>query len=496
MSRPDWRQLTLNLPRDRRPKYLRIADAIRRAIRSGQVRPGERIPSVRQLAELLRTNRLTVLAAAEELINEGWITSEYRKGYRVVDPMPSTFLESTVTAGEEVGPAKPYQFKLAGRINLDSFAPAQRVAHNFQSGLPDLRLFPLAEFRDFLRDAIRRTPREALLGYGDPQGYRPLLDLIGDYLRRVRGIQDRKLIITHGSQEAIYLVIRLLVRAGDTIAMEALSYPPARETIRLCGGKLIAVPIGTEGIDVGAFAKIVERRRIKLLYLTPLHQFPTTRTLSLASRKRLYEICARHGILILEDDYDHEYHYRCQPLAPIAATDPSGLVIYFSTFSKLLFPAARLGFVGLPERLREPFVQYRRLLSHENTMLIQSAVYRWMASGALERHIRKTRRLYEERRNALCEALETARQKGTVDYNVPDGGMAIWLNIHRDARALAERLLRQGVFVSAESSYRGDENPGTHLRLGFSNQNPQELRAGAHQLLRALDERANSPVTR
>src|SRR5262249_28602790 len=160
-------------------------------------------------------------------------------------------------------------------------------------------------------DSITRDRARALLGYGAPEGFAPLREALADYLRRARAIQDREIVITNGSQEALYIAIQLLVQPGDAVGIEALGYHPARETLRAAGAKLIAIPMLEDGIDLDALERIVRRHRLRLLYLTPLHQFPTTKTLSASARARLYALAVRHGIPILEDDYDHEYHYRC-----------------------------------------------------------------------------------------------------------------------------------------------------------------------------------------
>jgi GntR family transcriptional regulator / MocR family aminotransferase len=190
--------------------------------------------------------------------------------------------------------------------------------------------------------------------------------------------------------------------------------------------------------------------------------------------------------LILEDDYDHEYHYRSQPLPPLAASDPESLVIYLSTFSKVLFPSARIGFIAIPKELYGPFRNFRRILTRQNDSLLQDAVARWMRQGGFERHLRRMRRTYEERRNCLVDCLPGADDESLCPGGIPDGGMALWMDTGRDSHIVAERAARRGVEVAPEVRFQMKPAIGRHLRLGFANQTPQEISAAMAILLEVL----------
>jgi GntR family transcriptional regulator/MocR family aminotransferase len=477
------RTLQLRIPEGDQALYLRIAQAIRDAILDGKLLPGERTPSTRELAELLGTHRNTVIAAISELLAEGWLISEERKCYRVSDELPSQFIAGKGRKGAS-SPAstKRFEWKLERDVVLEQLRPQQPVRFAFRWGFPSPERFPLREFRSHVLDALRK-PKAALFDYGRPQGYPALLEALEEYLRRLRGIEGRSLFVTHGAGEGLYLLAQLLLKPGDRVAMEDPGYSPARELFRVLGARIENVPVGPDGLDVDAFEKLASRHKIKLLFITPLHQFPTTATLPVPKRLRLYEIASRYGVAIFEDDYDHEIHYLTQPLPPLASQDPDERIIYAGTFSKVLFPSARIGFVAVPRALEAPLAQLRRLSTHQNDALMQDALARWMSSGGMERHLRRMRRHYHSQRDVLIQALDQARASGArIDWKDPEGGMALWLETHRSSRAFAQEALKRGVFVSPEWLYRSD-GAGTHVRLGFSTLSPAEIRQGISALL-------------
>ncbi|PCI26494.1 GntR family transcriptional regulator, partial [Candidatus Kaiserbacteria bacterium] len=348
------------------------------------------------------------------------------------------------------------------------------IKYAFLSGMPDLRLFPHDEIRSHFSDALKRS-RTKLLGYSDPAGHLPLVKQIEEYLRRVRAVKDRGIVVTNGSQEAIFIAAQLLLKSGDHVAVEASGYTPAWQALRASGASLVGVPVDSQGLDVEALEKLIKKKKIRLIYTTPLHQYPTTVTLSLARRMQLLDVATRHGIPVLEDDYDHEFHYKSQPLAPLASQDPAGVVIYISTFSKVMYPSARVGFMAVPERYHRQFSDFKRIISRQNDVVTQDAVARWMSDGGFERHMRKMRRNYEVRLRALVESL----QKLDLKIIEPSGGMALWLDTEQNSGEIAIKAASAGVHVMPEEYFLlKKKKVATHLRLGFANQTPQEIGRG------------------
>ncbi len=484
--------LSLALPGGKRALYLRIADAIRAAVKSGQLRAGERIPSTRTLSRSLHAHRQTVMVALAELVAEGWLLAQPRRGYVVCHSLPDDFIRSQARAAADSVPSR-MRWKLSRDVRLAPASPRTPARYSFRSH-PDLRLFPFSDFRACINEALRRSGVK-LLGYGDPAGHPALQAELEIYLRRVRALTRRKVLVTHGSQEAIFLAGQLLLSPGDEVVVEARGYPPAHAAFRAAGARVVPVPIDDQGLVPAAFEAQVAKRRPRLLYLTPLHQFPTTVTLPATRRLAIYAIAARHRIAILEDDYDHEFHYRSQPLAPMASDDPYELVIYVSSFSKVLFPSARVGFMAVPDVLYEPLRGLRRLVSHQNDFLMQDALARWMRAGGFERHLRKMRRVYEARRDAMNAYLLAEKSRGhTLEWRLPDGGMAIWVRTAVDAERTWAEATRLGIEPHTDELERAA--PSNFLRLGFSKHSPSELRSGLALLMTAIARASTKPSSR
>lgn len=480
------RQLNLNLPETDKPLYLRIADAIREAVRKGQILPGENLISSRELARSLNVHRHTVMNALNELVAEGWLIANQRRGYQVCDTLPTTFFESSEQSNPE-HKISEFEWKFARQSSLqESFDPKENYRYYFKAGLPDFRLFPFHELKSNLMDSIKDSSSE-LLEYGSPQGHGSLIEALQTYLRRMRGLTGKDIVITHGSQEAIYIAGQLLIPPGGFAAVEKLGYPPAWAALRAAGANLVGIEHDDVGLDPNSLEDLAKKHDLKLIYLSPLHQYPTTRTLPIPRRLQIYEIAARYGIPILEDDYDHEFHYRCQPLAPLATTDPAGLVLYVSTFSKVLFPSARIGFMAIPPGLTSELVRFRRIIDYQNETLLQDSVARWIHSGGLERHLRRMRNIYEKRRNIMIQCLQEANDSGCpLDIRIPDGGMAVWFNAFKDSQHVCEKAKQAGIFLQGEHSFQLQATQGTHLRLGFASQTEEEIKEGMSLLMEVI----------
>jgi GntR family transcriptional regulator / MocR family aminotransferase len=483
-------ELTLTVPSDSRPGYLRIAEALRQAIQAGQAKPGERLPSSRTLATLLGVHRHTVAAAMDELVAEGWLEAGERRAHRVCHVLPSEFFSPKGGAKKTSLFERKFKWRLArhSTTTLCGLADTRHYRHVFQGGQPDLRLFPFDEFRACMADALRRGPA-SLGGYGDPAGHPEFIERLAEYLRRVRALTGRRIVVTHGAQEGIFLIAQLLVSPGDKVAVEVPGYAAAWDAIRAAGGEPVPIKVDASGMDVDALEVAIAKQRVRLIYLTPHHQYPTTVTLPAARRLRIYELASRHQIPIVEDDYDHEFHFRSQPIAPMVSNDPCGLVIYVSTLSKIMFPSARVGFIALPEELYTPLARQRAIVTRQNSIFTQDAIARWMENGGFERHLKRMRRVYLERRDAMVEMLDMGKQRGLpLEWNLPDGGMALWLDCGVDSEMIAAKAAEAGVFVAAEPEFwPGSPAGGTHIRLGYASQTPEEIHAGMELLLAAVD---------
>jgi GntR family transcriptional regulator/MocR family aminotransferase len=481
--------LNLSIAQDRRPGYLRIAEGLRQAIQSGRLKPGERLPSCRRLAGALGVHRHTITAATGELVAEGWLEGGPRRAHRVSAVLPPDFFRSRARHAPP-RPQKKLKWRLArgaGTPHVASGDSADPCRYSFSGGGPDLRLFPYEEFRACMGQALRQSPSR-LGDYGDPAGHPEFIERMAVYLRRVRALTGRRILVTHGSQEGMFLVGQLLLRPGDRVAVDELGFQPAWDAFRAAGAELVPVRLDGQGMVPEALEEALQRHDVRLIYLTPHHQYPTTVTLPAARRVAIYELASRRGIPIMEDDYDHEFHFRSHPIAPLASADPSELVIYASTLSKVMFPSIRLGFLAVPQALHQPLADLRTVVTRQSNIFLQEAVARWMDNGGFERHLRRMRRVYQERRDALVAALAAGRASGLpLDWTVPDGGMALWLDCGGDSDLVAREARARRLRVLPESRYRFKaSHPGTHLRLGYASRTLEEINGGMELLLKSI----------
>jgi GntR family transcriptional regulator/MocR family aminotransferase len=304
----------------------------------------------------------------------------------------------------------------------------------------------------------------------------------------VRSLSGRALLVTHGSQEALLLVALLLLAPGDAVAVEDPGYPPAWEAFRAAGARLVPVPVDAQGLDVAALTRTLDRHPVRLIYTTPLHQYPTCVTMPMPRRLELLELSARRGVPVLEDDYDHEYHYRATPMPPLAAHAAAGHVLYVASFSKLLFPSARIGVLAASAAFVEKATRLRRATARAGDRLLQAALARFLADGGLERHLRRTRLVHEARRDAFAQALGAGGDD--VEFALPDGGVNLWARIGRgSSRTLAERALQHGIRLSPDTELHGDGRSQARFRLGFARHTPDEMQRGVRLLLQLARER-------
>lgn len=470
--------LTLDIEDSQEKLYLKITKAIITAIKTETVVCQERLPSARVLAAQLSVNRHTVMAAYSELVAQGWVETEQRKGYTVAKVLP--IYSSLTSKGKEKANNHRHEWRIAKPCQHSFSRPAHDYQYNFAGGNPDIELFPFDEFRGFVNDALRK-PAINELNYGENDGFQPFVEEVSTYLRRVRAITDRKIIVVNGTQEALYIISQVLLTAGDKVAVENLGYRPAWQALENAGAELVGIKQTPQGIDVDDLARAIKQHKIRLLYLTPLHQYPTTTTMPAAKRAQVYQLAQQHNIAIIEDDYDHEFHYNSQPLPPMAANDPTGLVIYISSFSKIMFPSIRLGVIAVDKTLAPHLVSYRTLMNHKANVFLQDAVARWMKDGGFERHLRKSTRRYQKRRTCMVKLLNSFIDDGiNIEFTMPKGGMALWINIGKNAQQLADLAKSKGIFLLAESAFHLDQNNNDNkfIRLGFAGQNEDYITQG------------------
>ena len=464
---------------------LRIAQAIIEEIQRGRLAAGDSLPGTRDVARDLDVNRKTVVLAYEELAAQGWVTTDVRRGTfvsrNVSDALPRT---PPAERPSNVG-ATPQ----GSAIGPPLLWPPGRVA-GFDDGAPDQRLIPTATIAQAYATAARAAARRRLLSYGDPRGTEPLRQSISKMLNMTRGLGTTpdSVCVTRGSQMALYAIAQCLVAPTDTVIFEALSYPPAVQAFTLAGARIAAVRMTADGIDLDHLEQICRRTRVRAIYLTPGHQFPTTVVLTPERRLRLRALAVQFGFFVIEDDYDHEFHFDQQPMFPMASNDLSGHIIYVGSFSKILSPSLRVGYVAATRRLVERLGHWIGVIDRQGDPITELAVVELIESGQLRRHIRRVHAIFDRRRTDFAAAL-SAQLEGLATFDMPSGGLAFWvrfaegLGLGAEARAGAPGMPQ--LLTSAQCTVAG-RPAAPAARLGFASLDAAEAASALARLREAL----------
>ena len=472
----------LELPESSGPLFLRIAQALADAIKRGRFVPGERVPSTRVLARELGVHRKTVVAAYAELRAQGLIASEPARATIVARVLPIA-----VSPANGSPRARQSGFDLPVQKAPFVGTPRSKGMLVLLGGVPELRFAWPQELARAYGRALRRSDGHRLLDYGDPRGEVHLRAALADLMRRTRGIpaDADNIVVVRGSLHGLYLMGRALLRPGDTVAIEALSHPSCVGALRLVGARLVPIPVDDAGMDVAKLAEVCARTRVRAVYVTPHHQLPTTVTLSSSRRRNLLEIARRHGLVVVEDDYDHEFHYDGRPTLPLASDDPGGVVVYMGTLSKVLAPGLRLGFLVATPDVTRQLANYRTFVDQQGDHVVERAIADLIEDGDIERYVRRARGVYLQRRDALVEALRA--QIPSLSFPPPKGGMAVWLRAPGvDTEAWAARAHAEGVAFQPGNIFGVDRPPKSYARVGFAACTPRELGEAVRRMARAL----------
>jgi GntR family transcriptional regulator / MocR family aminotransferase len=505
------------------PLHRQLYAALRQAILEQRVKPGARLPSTRALALLLGLARNTVHGAYDQLIAEGYLETRHGSGTYVAPSLPDDAFRAAspltsrpplLQAGEGECVIRPPSHAAAGAASGERAARrlsawGRRVAeieappysshtpalpYDFRHGRPDTVHVRHDEWRRIAARQFRHGERGDLW-YGPPAGLPALREAIADYLGRARGVRcvPEQVIVTTGTQQAIDIVARLLLDAGDTVVAEDPCYPGARRIFAALGATIVDVPVDDHGLRTDALPEIPAR----LLYTTPSHQYPIGATLPVSRRLELLAWAERHATLVVEDDYDSEFRYAGRPLEALQGLDRAGLVAYIGTFSKVLYPALRLGYLIPPASLVQHAVEAKRLMDLQTTTPGQEALAELIQSGHFEAHLRRMRRLYRGRRNALLDAL-ARHLDGLATPGPSEAGLYLRI-VFADGlaeTAVAQRAATYGVAVYPAGPYfaRTVERPG--LILGYAALDEERIAEGIRRLRLAVDDvRGDEPLS-
>jgi GntR family transcriptional regulator/MocR family aminotransferase len=477
-------------PRAAEPLYRQLYGSLRAAILGGRLSAGGALPSTRLLAGELGVSRNTVLLAFDQLRAEGYLEGTPRSGTRVAQALPRRRPPPAGSNGPALRPRARMSQELSarGRAILETplpwLASGGTVPRPFRAGVPALEEFPCALWA---RLAAKRWRRPPGLGYGDVSGFGPLREAIAQYVRAGRGARCTadQVIVVNGSQQGVDLAARVLLDPGDTVWMEDPGYAGARTALLAAGARLEPVPVDGEGLVVEAGRARAPRAR--MAYVSPSHQFPLGVTMSAARRLALLRWAAQAGAWLVEDDYDSEFRYDARPLACLQGMDEAGRVVYVGTFSKTLVPAIRLGYLIVPDSLIDAFRAARAAADRHSPTVDQAVLADFLAEGHFARHVRRMRRLYGERQDALIHAIRD-RLAGRLEAEPSAAGMHLvaWLAEGMGDEEASARAARAGVEASPLSRYATRRPPRGGLLLGWAGFPPAAILQAADRLARAL----------
>lgn len=496
----------MHIPLDRQssaPLYQQIETFLRQTILSGGLPPDTRLPASRQLARDLGVNRITVETAYAELEADGLIVSRVGSGTYVLPPYPIPLVaaeshgtswplwQQELRVGSRPPKAEPPEelLKSAGHPNPISLA----------GGTGDPRLFPVKDLRRVVQAVLQRDGIAAL-EYGEHSGYGPLRSTIAHILTS-QGLRTtaENILITAGSQQALALVAELLLKAGDIVLVESPTYGRALDLFYSLGLKVVDIPVDKDGMQVEKLEELLQQHHPRLIYTIPNFQNPTGVCMSGHRRRQLIALADRYNVPILEDDFvgDLRYEGRAQPA--LKALDPGGRVIYVSTFSKMLMPGLRVGFMVADGPVYDSLVDFKRASDLATSNLIQRALEAYLTIGRYQAHLRRSCHLYHQRLDAMLLAIERYLPSG-ARVIPPQGGLFVWVRLPEDVSS--DRLLplacREGVaFAPGSVFFTERSNDGlNYMRLCFVTQSPDDIEEGIRRLGKAIGELLHHQVER
>lgn len=454
-----------------------LTRALIHEIQRGRLPPGSMLPGSRTLADQLGVNRKVVVAAVDELVAQGGLETRPASGTRVAASLPrSAFADVEL----------PTQRKSALLRRDTSLV-------SITDGLPDPRLAPQAELARAYARALRSLSRTAA-GYGDAAGAPSLREVISSFVNQARGLSTTidEIFLARGSQGALSLYALAMLERGDVVAVEVPGYAPAWRAFEFAGAKISHIPIDGEGLRTDVLEKTARRLsgKLKAVYVTPHHQYPTSVSMTPERRIKLLQLAEHFDFTIVEDDYDYEYHFEGEPLLPLHATGGSRRVVYIASLSKLLAPTVRLGYLVASEGCIRKLKETRELLERQGDVVLEHAIAELFEDGTLQRHARRARREYKARRDHLLSRLRaTPALDECFDYSVPAGGLALWLTLRKGSiDSLVARAREEHLLMAPGSTYLPKGRLDA-VRLGFAAHTPDELSRICDTLARCIPSR-------
>lgn len=455
------------------PIFRQLIDQMIHLIRSRILQPGSQIPGSRRLASHLELHRKTVIAAIDELVAQGWLQTIPGKG---------TFVAKAITSDYDLFdfayPSQDGALHIEIPQIIDRDIPPSARQYHLDDGLPDPRLAPVDHLIRAYKSALTKGWKYPKYTYGDTRGQTILREAMCEYLARSRGITINadQILVTRGVTQALYLTIKAFIQKGDFVAIGELSWESAKVNFLYHGAELVRIKVDREGLDVDHLERVCQERKIRMVYVTPHHQYPTTVIMPAYRRVKLLQLSRQHGFFLFEDDYDYDFHYSRHPIMPLAAAEHQGQVLYAGSFTKAISPVFRIGYlVGTPEQI-DYLAKLRRLVDRQGDAILELAIAEMLKMEVIQRYLRKNKRIYQSRRDYFAARLKTLFP-GQLDFDLPEGGMSIWVQFSPEInlKEVAGRALQRDLYFYDGSGFKLENRILNATRLGFASSTFVEL---------------------
>ena len=454
--------------------HAKLCNQLIKEIQSGRLMPGTTLPGSRSLAKQLAVNRKTVQFCYEELESQGWLKSRPRSGTFVSDQLPEQTLSS-----EDLNLVSTVKETRSSSVLMDSVYQSALVLQEEKvgpnDGVPDSRLIPYELLSRAYRRAIVKSSRQSSLGYGDPRGTLELRQSIRNMLvmDRFMNATTEEVCIVRGSQMGIFLASRVLNPKQGAIVFEQLCYSPAVAAFESNGFEIIHCKIDSQGLIIDDLRKILAEFDVAGIFITPHHQYPTTVCMSMDRRLTLLNLSKTHNFAVIEDDYDHDFHYEMRPVPPLSSLPNSENVIHIGSMSKVFAPGLRVGYLVADKKFVDRVAHEIVLIDRQGNTVTELALADLMESGEVKKHIRKTCKLYKTRRDHAVE--ELIRIFGDrITFELPVGGLALWINISSMINERSSLQLNHPDSFFGSSHICGQNEP-EHIRFGFGALSEKEI---------------------
>ncbi|MEO1257660.1 MAG: PLP-dependent aminotransferase family protein [Bacteroidota bacterium] len=461
------------------PVYVQIANDIAGEIKQGRAPAGSRLPGTRAMSEAIGVHRKTVVAAYEELEAQGWIEIHPSKGAFVHNTLPlrrPLELNKPFRSNVEKSAGTGFAVKHYNNLHTPVYAPPNMLG--LHDG-PDVRLVPSALVARTYKSVLARKTITPYLRYNPVEGNHNFRRVLSNYLNESRGLQTspEQVFITRGSQMGMFLIAMSLLEKGDVVLAGNPGYYYAERTFTNFGAAIERVPVDEHGLVTEAIEEVCRRKKVRMIYVTPHHHYPTSVTLCAPRRMELLALAEQYGFAILEDDYDYDFHYQSSPLLPLASADRHNMVVYIGSLSKTFAPALRVGFIVAPQNLLNEIGKRRHIIDVQSDWLLEQTMADLFKLGEIQRHMKKALKIYRHRCNVFCEML-TTELGHVLEFKKPEGGMAVWAKFDQkiDVIELAKKTKNHGLAIPSGSIIdKASDRKWNSTRLGFASVNESEM---------------------